>query len=134
MDLTLLETLKEKLTCAREFSEVMTYFLDHFGEDPAFIASGERIDHPFLVSILEQIGRQLFGRDVAVGHLVLTRVPEHAFVHGGASLGGKLTTVLYFEDIHKGLLTIAWSLSPPETKYARFTGRPLQDSWARSVN
>ncbi len=32
MDLSLLDTLKEKLTNGKNFGEVWEYFLDHFGE------------------------------------------------------------------------------------------------------
>jgi hypothetical protein len=134
MNLKLLEKLKDKLITAREFGDVMKYFLDHFGEDPAFIALGDRIEHPFLEAVLAQVGQQLFGKPVSLTDVLLTRLPEHAFIHGGASLGGKLATVLYFEDLCKGLLTVCWSITPPETKYARFTGRPMLDSWKRSDN
>src|SRR5438105_2776274 len=41
MDLALLATLKDKLATATNFSEVMVYFFDHFGEEAEFMALGE---------------------------------------------------------------------------------------------
>lgn len=44
-------------------------------------------------------------------------------------LNGKMTTVIYFEDVQLGMLAVLWSFSPPETKYVRFTGRPMPQGW-----
>jgi hypothetical protein len=134
MDLALLATLKDRLLTARDFGDVLTYFLDHFGEDPGFIALGERCEHPFLEAVFTQVGGQLFGRPIRVSNVMLTRLAEEGFVHGTVQLEDRLGTVLYFEDIQKGLLSVVWSLSPTETKLVRFTGRPLPDRWARSDN
>jgi hypothetical protein len=134
MDLTLLATLKERLTTATQFSDVLDYFLTHFGENPEFIKLGERTRDSFLEAVLEQVGAQLLGHPVKPRNLLLTRLPEHMFVHGTATLEGNLTTALYFEDIHTGLLAVLWSASPSETKLVRFSGRPLFDQWKRSAN
>jgi hypothetical protein len=134
MNLELLATLKERLTTAQDFGDVLTYFLDHFGDHPEFIALGERCEHPFLEAVFAQVGGQLFGRAIKVSGVMLTRLAEQAFVHGTVHLENKLATVLYFEDIQKGLLSVVWSASPTETKLVRFTGRPMPDRWSRSSN
>jgi hypothetical protein len=134
MDLTRLATLKDQLLHAHDFTMVWEYFLDHFGEDPDFIALGERTQHPFLQAVLAHVGRELFQREGSVTHLLLTRLPEHQCVHGGCTLHGKLANVLYFEDIQTGLLAVVLSLAPSETKLVRFTGRPLATHWRPSTN
>jgi hypothetical protein len=134
MDLTLLATLKDKLIHAKEFSDVMNYFFDHFGEDPDFIALGERTESPFLVAVLEQVGEQMFGRSVQLTNLLMTRLPEHQFIHGGFIINGRLANLIYFEDIHKGLMAVVASVSPGETKFVRFTGRPMPPNWSPSRN
>jgi hypothetical protein len=134
MDLNLLDTLKEKLVHARDFSEVWAYFFDHFGEDPEFIACGERARHSFLEAVLTQVGSELFGRKVPVSHLLLTRLPERQFLHGGFSLNGRLANVIYFEDIQVGLIAVVLSMSSGETRLARFSGRPRPVSREPSVN
>jgi hypothetical protein len=134
MDLSKLATLKAKLLTAKHFGEVTGYFLDHFGDHPAFIKLGEPTTDEFLEQVLEQVAGELFHRPVVVRDLRLVRLPEHEFVHGGFCVEGKVGTLIYFEDARKGLIAVAWSLAPPETKYARFSGRPVPSSWLRSDN
>ena len=134
MDLTLLETLKQKMHEAKVFSEVWDYFLTNFGEKREFIALGQRASDEFLESVLETVGEQLFHKPITVSNMVLTRIPEHGFIHGTVMMEGKLTTAIYFEELHKGLLAILWSFAPPETKFVRFTGRAMYDKLDRSEN
>jgi hypothetical protein len=134
MDLSLLKTLEEKLHQAQEFSDVWDYFLTHFGQKPEFIALGQRTGDDFLEAVLAEVGKQLFGRPVRITDMLLTRLPEHGFIHGSVVLEGKLTSAIYFEKIHKGMLGILWSSSPPETKFVRFTGRGYYNALIRSTN
>ena len=134
MDLANLATLKDKLLHADEFGTVWKYFLDHFGEDPAFIALGEPTAQPFLEAVFAEVGRQLFQRPVAVRHLRLIRLPEEGFIHGGAVLDGKPANVLYFEDVQVGMLAFVWSVAPGEMKYARFSARPAPPGREPSAN
>ncbi len=134
MDLTLLETLKDKLVHTTDFGKVWEYFLDHFGEDPDFIAHSEETRDAFLEAVLVQVGGQLFPGKVELANLLLTRVPGHGFLHGGCTLNGKLTNVLYFEDVRMGLLCVLPSLSAGETKLVRFTGRPRTGTPQPSAN
>jgi hypothetical protein len=134
MDLTLLATLKDKLVNATEFGEVWRYFLDHFGEDPAFIALGERSHDPFLVAVIEQIASQIFGKHVPLTNLLLTFLPDHHFTHGGVILDGHLANVLYFDDIRMGMVAVLMSLPSGETKYARFSGRMQRPNPIPSAN
>jgi hypothetical protein len=134
MNLSLLNTLKQKMYDAKDFSEVWDYFLTNFGEKPAFIKMGQAASDEFLESVLSTVGEQLFGMPVRISNMMLTRIKEYGFIHGTVLMEGKLTSALYFEDQHKGLLAILWSFSPPETKFVRFTGRALYDHLNRSMN
>src|SRR5436309_5401226 len=111
MDLTSLETLREKLGGAREFADVWRYFLDHFGEDPAFIDLGEADDDPLLESVIVRVGEQLFGREEPLQNWVLRRLPGQGFVHGSGPVHGAIAGVLYFEADRAGLLAV---VVPPE--------------------
>jgi hypothetical protein len=134
MDLSLLNTLKQKMHDAKVFSEVWDYFLTNFGEKPEFIALGQRASDEFLEAVLSTVGQQLFLKPVRVTNLLLTRIPEYGFIHGTVMLEGKLTSAIYFEEVHKGLLAILWSFAPPETKFVRFTGRAIYEKLTRSDN
>ena len=134
MDLSLLETLKEKLADATDFTDVWNYFFDHFGEDLEFIDAGDRAAHPFLTAIIAQIGIELFGRKVRVEDLLLTHLPDHAFYHGGFTIGGRLGNIIYFDDVQTGLLAVIMSPATNETKFVRFTGRRMLRSGPPSRN
>ena len=137
MDLALLATLKDKLVHATNFSDVMVYFFDHFGEDGEFMALGETGRVLFLESVLAEVAKQLF-KDSGLSSLSidfrLVRLPERHFVHGALTMGGRPANLISFEDIHMGLLTVIWTLKPPETKYVRFSGRPMPRNLTPSVN
>ena len=125
MDLALLATLKDKLIHATNFGDVMNYFFDHFGEDPDFIALGDRAEDAFLQAVFEEVGGQIFGGKVRVTNVLLTRLPEQQFVHGGFLLNGQLGNVFYFEDLQMGLMAVVVSVAPSETRMVRFSGRPV---------
>jgi hypothetical protein len=134
MDLSLLATLKQKLVHGTEFQEAQSYFFDHFAEDAEFLSLGARHNDPFLQSLVETVAAQLFGRETAVDDLLLIRLKDHYFIHGNCILGDRVATILYFEDVEQGLLSIVWSMSPPETKFVRFSKRPLPRSSKPSMN
>jgi hypothetical protein len=124
MDLSGLSTLKQQLVDATDFAPVWDYFMTNFGEDPAFMALGERAHCPLLEAIIPHVGQSIFQKKVPVANLLLTRLPEQQFIHGGFMLNGKLATVFYFEDLGVGLLTVALSFAG-NTRLVRFTTRPL---------
>jgi hypothetical protein len=134
VDLTLLATLKDKLVNATDFSEVFHYFLDHFGCDPDFIALGERTESPRLVTIIAQAAGQMFGKPVTPTDVLFARLPEQGFLHGRCVVVDKVANVIYFEDIHTGLLAVIWSFAPAETKLARFRCQPLSRNLNPSAN
>lgn len=135
MDLSKLRALEKMLHEATRFYDVWDYFLKHFGEDPAFIALGQRGRDEFLDEVLQQIGMQLFGPRVQITEPMLTRLPEYGFIHGTVFMQGRLASALYFENIHKGMLAVlAGPGDAPETKFIRFTGRAMYKGLDRSDN
>ncbi len=134
MDLSLLPELRDKLVAAKNFSEVSDYFFDHFGKDPAFIALGEQVEDEFLEQVIRQVGGQLFPGKIVLNHLLMTRLADYGFIHGGFAINGHLGNVIYFEEARVGLLSIVISIQPSETKMVRFTGKPVGNNWKRSDN
>jgi hypothetical protein len=124
MDLSLLQTLKEKIATAQKFDEVWTYFFDHFGEDAEFMKLGEATDHPFLEQVFVQVCARLFPSHVVLTRMLYTRLAAQHFVHGGLTINGRLATVMYFEDVQLGMLVIAAPRAGANNEYVRFTGRP----------
>jgi hypothetical protein len=133
LDLALLATLKEKLVAATNFSEVLDYFLTHFGHNPEFIKLGQGTTDSFLEQIIAQAAGHILKGNALVASLRLMRLPEHHFIHGGGPINACLATVIYFEDITVGLLALASPFSP-NTELARFTGRKMPRPGPASPN
>jgi hypothetical protein len=125
MDLARLQELKHKLLHEDKLGPVWTFFLDHFAENPDFIALGEQTHDVFVETVIAEVGRQLFGKAGAVGGLILTRLAEPPFVHGAFHMGGRIGGVIFFEEARMGMLAIADVPPGIEAKYARFSGRPF---------
>lgn len=106
MDLKKLSTLKDKMVNAEDFSEPWNYFFDHFGESPAFMGLGKTTRPGLLEPIVQEVGAQLFGKDVSVSPLMLMKIPEYDFVHGSCFINGQLAAIIYFKDIDMGLLSV----------------------------
>jgi len=125
MDRDKLQQLKQKLLHDKDLAPVWLFFMDHFAEDPAFIALGERVDHPLIEAVLAEVSRQLFPRDGAVTRTLLTRLADQRFLHGGFFMGLRPGGVILFEDISMGLLAVPDLPPSIEVKYALFSGHPL---------
>ena len=135
MDLTLLETLRFKISTAKDFSEVFEYFFDHFGEDPKFFEVGEPADNEMLVQMLGKIGGSIFKTDkVRLDNLRLVRIKEYNFIHGGMIMNGAMGNVIYCEDLQQGLLVIHRPGKNPPTHFARFTAEMLAPHLAKEAS
>ena len=125
MDLARLQELRQELLHEEQLSRIWTFFMDHIGDKEEFTAIGKEVRDPFLEAVIAQVGQQLFAEDGAVSDLLLCRVSEQHFIHGGFSLGGRFGTVIFFEDEKMGLLAVTDRPPSTEVKYARFFGKPI---------
>ena len=121
MDLSMLETLQQKLLESRDLMEVWDYFMTHFGESDAFMALGETHASRPLERILAQLAHQVVAHSTPVNRVMLIRLPEQQFIHGTAMLGRKLANLIYFEDVGVGLVGIVLSSTTGENRLIRFT-------------
>jgi hypothetical protein len=99
-----------------------------------FMALGDQTRHALVELVIGQVAREIFGRDVSPTGLVLTRISDEQFIHGGFLLDGRLASVFYFDDVHVGLMAVVMGSPENETKFARFTGRQLFQRPEPSLN
>jgi hypothetical protein len=136
MDLSGLAELKRLLHEAKTFSTVWDYFLTNFGEQAEFMDHGELVaEDELLQVVVKEVCKSLFPERRAI--LIrsrLIRIAEHHFVHGTIFLDDQLSGMLYFEDVHKGMMAVCWTKELRETKYVRFTGWALFEALKRSDN
>ncbi len=125
MDLTQIPALKHKLLYEKQLSEVWSFFMDHFADHPEFAGFGEPTRHPFVETVVKQVGEQLFGVDGSISGLILLWDAQHQFLHGGFNMGSRPGGVIFFGDIQTGMLAVPEGLSSSDVKYARFSGTPM---------
>jgi hypothetical protein len=134
MDLSLLQELKHKLVHDKDLMPVWKFFLDHFGEDPEFIALGEAIRHEFLETVLAQVGMQMFPGKAIASMTRLVRLKDQQFIHGSANLAGRMGMVFYFEDEQVGMVVVSDPTSFDNAKMARFSGQRVRKPGPPSQN
>jgi hypothetical protein len=134
MNLAKLQELKQKLIQDAQLPPVWTFFMDHFADKPEFIALGDRARHPLVEAVVAQVAEQMFPKDGKVRGLMLSRLADQQFLHGGLMMGRRIGGVIYFEDAHIGLIAVADTPPSIEVKYARFSGRPIADRGEPSLN
>jgi hypothetical protein len=125
MDLARLQELKHALLHDESLSQVWRFFMDHFADHPEIAEFGEPARHPFVETVLAQVGQQLFGGDGSVSQLLLRWDQEHQFLHGGFHMGHRPGGVIFFGDIQTGMLAVPEGLLSDEMKFARFSGTPM---------
>jgi hypothetical protein len=134
MDLSLLPELKQKLIHDKDLMPVWKFFLDHFGEDPEFIALGEAIAHPFLETVLAQVGMQMFPGNAIASMTRLVRLADQQFIHGSINVAGRQGFVFFFEDVQVGMVVVSDPSAFDNAKMARFSGQKPPRSGPPSEN
>jgi hypothetical protein len=134
LNLENLQTLKHQLATAPVLEKVYQYFLDHFGENDAFFDMGARADDEILAAFVKAVAQQLYGPKAKVSDWLLVRLAEHHFIHGACRIEGRPVNVLWFDDIHVGMIAIPGMGRNEKTQYSRFSGRKLPEGFAPSSN
>ena len=105
MDLSVLSQLKTKLQTASKFHDVVNFFFD-IAEKPGFLDVGSRVTDPVLEQMVNLCTQTVLKKDVGVQQFLPVNIPEYQFTHGGGSINGLPMTVIYFDDIDKGVVAI----------------------------
>ncbi len=123
MKLDRLQELKQKLVQENDFSEIWSFYMDHFADHPEFIEVGEPVRDDFLEAVLPQICQEIFYRGIQVSDLLLIYIAEHQFFHGPFQVEGRIGGMIYFQDAKVGLLAVSADFPPTDAvKYSRFSG------------
>jgi hypothetical protein len=118
--------LKHAIQAERELPRISDVFWDQVAREPWFASAGHPAENPRLRMITERVGCHVLGEAHRATSTMLIHVPEHAFWHGCCVLDGKLGQVFYFEDIDRGLLTIAGDVGSDTTHFVRFSNAEIE--------
>lgn len=130
MDLKLLLELKKQVISAENLSDPWEFFYDHFADHQEFLDIGSKVKNPKLKAIIRAICKNVFNKHINVTNLLLIELEDYDFTHGPCFVEGCLVSVIYFEDIDKGLLAIANRPDTPETLFIRFSISQLDSGGA----
>jgi hypothetical protein len=121
-----LQRLKQAIQAESELPKISDVFWDEVAREPWFAGAGHPAENPRLRMITERVGWHVLGEAHRATSTMLIHVSEHAFWHGCCVLDGKLGQVLYFEDIDRGLLTIAGDIGSGKTHFVRFSNVEIE--------
>jgi hypothetical protein len=126
LDLRKLNMLKMKLMQEKELHVVMTYFFDHFGENPDFLDVSKPARHELLEAVIAQTVGPLTGSKskAVLLNFLLLHVDKHQFYHGAFFINGKMANVIYFDDVKMGCIAVLMS-GKGETNFVRFSAQDM---------
>lgn len=116
-----LDELKKLLAATDDLNRAFSFFLDHFGNDPAFIQCGKVAKHEMLKLVLKSVCDDLFEKQGKVTNLKLFNAAKTKFFHGLCQMGGKTASFFYFDEIEMGMICIMMGPAFGQMSYVRFT-------------
>lgn len=122
MKIDRLQELKQKLTAVADLSDIWSFYMDHFADQPEFTDLGEPAYNEYLDAVLHKTCQQMFGKEIKItGFFLIYIAADHLF-HGAFQVEGRIGGVIYFEDIKIGLLAVSADYPPTDAvKYSRFS-------------
>jgi hypothetical protein len=125
IDLTKLQTLKEKIQTTKDFDEPVHYFFDHFADHKEFINMSVETEDKILDEILIGIGRQVFKKKkITIQQKLFLTIEGYDFIHGPVIIENRMMSFVYFRDIRLGVFSIHM---PTEVMYGRMNAVALEN-------
>jgi hypothetical protein len=122
MKLDRLQELKQKLKNEADLSNIWSFYMDHFADDPEFTDLGKPAHHQYLDAIIHKTCEQMFGRAIKITNFFSIYIPEYRLFHGPFQVQGRIGGVIYFEELKMGLLAVSADNPPTDmVKYSRFS-------------
>lgn len=122
MNIKRLQELKQKLSNEKDLSQIWLFYMDHFADHKAFTELGKPAHNEYLNVVLHKTCQQMFGRVVTIDNFFLIHIAEHQFFHGPFQVEGRISGVIFFEDIKTGLLAVSAEFPPTNAvTYSRFS-------------
>lgn len=118
LDPSKIATLKQRLLQAKDFTEIVEYFMA-LGNDPAFITSGEPWSNERFAAALAKAVLAAIGGPGGVFRTSPFRVAEHRLIHGVVEIGKWVGMMFYFEDVEQGFVALGDESGP--SVYVRFS-------------
>ncbi len=114
-----LGVLRERMLHPTDYEKAISYFLEEFAGDQAFVTASDREQMPHLVSVLTGVVSGALGSPVKLEGALVSYLRAHRFVHGNAQAARRIVLFFYFEDADTGMMMLIPGVRG-EAEIARF--------------
>ena len=114
-----LGVLRERMLHPTAYETAVSYFLEEFAGDMAFVRASDPEQMPHLVSVLGSVVSKAVGNAVELESTLVSYLRAHRFVHGNARAAGRIVIFFYFEEADTGMVMLIPGLHG-EAEIARF--------------
>ena len=114
-----LGVLRARMLHPTDYEKAVSYFLEEFAGDTAFVRASDPEQMPHLVAVLGKVVSKAVGSTVAVEGALVSYLRAHRFVHGNARAAGRIVLFFYFEEADTGMVMLIPGLHG-EAEIARF--------------
>jgi len=111
--------LRERMLHPTSYETAVSYFLEEFAGDKAFVLESDPERMPHLVSVLGTVVSKAVGEPVELENPLVSYLRAHRFVHGNARAADRIALFFYFEEADTGILMLIPGVHG-ETEIARF--------------
>jgi len=101
-----LGVLRERMLHPTAYETAVSYFLEEFAGDNAFVTASDPEKMPHLVSVLGSVVSKALGSSVQVEDALVSYLRAHRFVHGNAKAAGRIVLFFYFEEADTGMVML----------------------------
>ena len=98
-----LSVLRERMLHPTAYETAVSYFLEEFAGDTAFVRASDPEQMPHLVSVLGSVVSKAVGGTVGLDSALVSYLRAHRFVHGNARAAGRVVLFFYFEQADTGM-------------------------------
>lgn len=111
--------LREKLQHPTDYELAISYFLEEFAGDEAFVLGSQTIEAPHLLAVVAHVAGKTLGKRIELGPSRVLYLPQFRFYHGNALVEGRVALFVYFEEFDTGVM-ILMQFGSTLGEYARF--------------
>ena len=121
-----LGVLRERLLHPTDYEQAVSYFLEEFAGDGAFVRASDPDEAPHLVAVLNHVVSRALGKRVEIKDALVSHLREHRFYHGNAQADGRIVLFFYFSEADTGMVMLIPGVHG-EMEIARFRVNGVAD-------
>ena len=101
-----LSVLRERMLHPTAYETAVSYFLEEFAGDTAFVRASDPEQMPHLLSVLGNVVSKAVGNAVELERALVSYLRAYRFVHGNARAAGRIVLFFYFEEADTGMVML----------------------------